>query len=76
MIDLRRAVVAFMLVAAASAAMAQGAMAQGALAQERPGRGGAERPNRPEQAQPTGPGVRIFQGRCKECLGKGRVANG
>jgi DnaJ-class molecular chaperone len=26
--------------------------------------------------QPTRPGVRIFQGQCKECLVKGRVANG
>jgi carboxypeptidase C (cathepsin A) len=56
MIDLRRAVVAFVLVAAASVAMAQDA-----LAQERPGRGGAERPSRQEprqdQSQPSGPGV-------------------
>jgi carboxypeptidase C (cathepsin A) len=62
MIDLRRAVVAFMLVAAASAAMAQNAMAQNLMAQnlmaqERPGRGGAERPNRPEPGQPASPGV-------------------
>jgi carboxypeptidase C (cathepsin A) len=61
MIDLRRAVVAFMLVAAASAVMAQDAMAQDATAQARPGRGGAERPSRQEprqdQSQPSGPGV-------------------
>jgi carboxypeptidase C (cathepsin A) len=61
MIDLRRAVIAFMLVAATGAAMAQDAMAQPAMAQERPGRGGAERPSRQEprqdQSQPAGPGV-------------------
>src|SRR4029077_19110395 len=40
-IDLRRAVIAFMLVAVAGAAAAQ----------DRPGRGGGERPNRQEQGQ-------------------------
>src|SRR6204780_3898177 len=44
MIDLRRAVIAFMLVAAAGTAAAQ----------DRPGRGGGDRPNRQEQNQQGG----------------------
>jgi carboxypeptidase C (cathepsin A) len=44
MIDLRRAVIAFMLVAVAGAAVAQ----------DRPGRGGGDRPNRQEQNQQGG----------------------
>ena len=44
MIALRRVVVAFMLVA----------MAGTAVAQDRPGRGGGDRPNRQEQSQPGG----------------------
>ncbi len=45
MIDLRRVVVAFMLVAIAGAAAAQ----------DHPGRGGGDRPNRQEQSQQGGP---------------------
>jgi carboxypeptidase C (cathepsin A) len=48
MIDLRRVVVAFMLVAIA------GAMAGTAVAQDHPGRGGGDRPNRQEQSQQGG----------------------
>src|SRR3984893_8628633 len=44
MIDLRRVAVAFMLVA----------MAGAAVAQDRPGRGGGDRPNRQEQSQQRG----------------------
>ena len=44
MIDLRRVVVAFMLVA----------MAGTAVAQDRPGRGGGDRPNHQEQSQQGG----------------------